>query len=73
MAEIHLVHLICPNHPMHPKIRKIIDTTPYTQATMREAGKFLPADDAEFDRWVGDAVARRESLDFFTSWVPGWI
>lgn len=50
---------------MHPKIREIIDTVPYSRATMREAGQFLPEDDAEFDQWLGEAVAKRQSLDFF--------
>ena len=50
---------------MHPRIREIIDTVPYTRATMRQAGQFLPADNAELDEWLGETVAKRQSLDFF--------
>ena len=45
---------------MHPRIREIIDNCKYCQATVSEAGTYLPADDDELDAWIAEAVRNHE-------------
>jgi len=58
---------------MHPKIREIIDTSQYCRPTIREIGALLPADDAEYDEWLAEAVRRHDQLEFLYLVAAGML
>jgi hypothetical protein len=49
---------------MHPRIREIIDQCKYCQATIGETAALLPADDAELDGWIAEAVKNHDQDAF---------
>ena len=49
---------------MHPRIREIADHCFFLRKTVEEVASLLPADDAELDDWLSEAVAGREATLF---------
>ena len=50
---------------MTPEFKAYLDTHRAERATLLEAAKLLPADDAELDRWIGETVDTSQARAFF--------